>query len=509
MPLYHTSTNPAAMAQAAMNSATQAAASQQKRTTTTTKGDFWDDLYKGARAVSGIMGAADDAMGMYDKLRTRNAYDDVSKLFGEGGFEAIQNNPDMQDYWHSQALGQFVKDRASNQKGYTDMLKSMDESADRLYQNWRMQAMGVRDAWQSGDMRSFMPMMSELVANSPLPYRLEDNGNGVFRVMFRSDRHGGWTDTGRTLSPEEAFTEMNNVLRGEQMVLRGADMKTLPMNMAFNEAARRSYWGTMMGNAENRLDPKKQIPLYDARGRMAGIGVIQNPLNDYNAGPQLVVFGRNGRQMGVFDGYADAMRAGLSPIKPEKTASSESAGQPGPGSAAHIAMLNAGYVWDKNQKWYFKAGADADGKPQADYSQPASYEVYRVTALRNGGAVGGIREDPSAGLFDDADQTADQRRPDPPSIPDKPDPLPVSQNLSSLKVDGNTEVVRIRTYPDEQWAVIGEDGQPIPVSREEAERIYAMKDAMEKAEAAKRGPLFSLPRRRENADGSMSLVRVQ
>lgn len=52
-------------------------------------------------------------------------------------------------------------------------------------------------------------------------------------------------------------------MRLPQTILRGAEMKQQPFNAAFNAAARRSYWGTMMGNAENRLDPKKQIPLYD------------------------------------------------------------------------------------------------------------------------------------------------------------------------------------------------------------------------------------------------------
>lgn len=328
MPLYKPNSNPAALAQSAMSGATQAAASQTKQTTVNVKkeSNFWDDLYEGAaalnmgaRAVGGMVDAAEGAWNMYDKYKLRDAYDNIDKAFGKGGFEAIQNNPDMQDYWHNQALGQFVKDRANNEKGRLEMLKSMDDAADKIYQNWRTEAMSVREAYNSGDMQKFMPMMQQLAANSPLPYRLETDGSGKFKVMFRSDQHGGWTDTGRTMTPQEAFNEVNNVLKGEQMVLRGVDMKLSPANEAFISAAKRSYWGTVIGNAENRIDPKKQIPLYDASGRVAGIGVIQNPVDNYNAGPKLIVFGGNGKQLGMFDGYDGVMRAGLSPFKPGKT----------------------------------------------------------------------------------------------------------------------------------------------------------------------------------------------
>ena len=335
MPLYKNSGNLPAMAQSAMSGATQAAASQTKQTTTIQKkeGNFWDDLYKGAmafgavgRGLSGMVNAAEDAWNMYDKYKLRDAYDNIDKAFGEGGFEAIQNNPDMQDYWHSQALGQFVKDRANNEKGRLEMLKNMDNMSDKMYQDWRTQAMSAREAFDSGNMQQFMPLMQQLSAASPLPYRLEPDESGNFKVIFRSDQHGGWTDTGRTLTPQEAMGEVNNVLRGEQMILRGVDMKPSPANEAFTRAARRSYWGTVTGNAENRIDPKKQIPLYDASGKASGIGIIQNPVDDYNAGPKLVVFGRDGRQIGVFDGYDGAMRAGLSPFKPEKAKGGAGAG---------------------------------------------------------------------------------------------------------------------------------------------------------------------------------------
>lgn len=478
MPLYKTSSNPAVLAQSAMNSATQAAASQTKQTTTKVKkeSNFWDDLYKGAaalnmgaRAVSGIVDTAEGVWDMYDKYKLRDAYDSIDKAFAEGGFEAIQNNPDMQDYWHSQALGQFVKDRANNEKGRLEMLNNMDAVSDKKYQDWRLHAMSAREAFDSGDMQQFMPLMRQLAADSPVPYRLEPDNSGNFKVLFRSDQHGGWVDTGRTMTPREAMDEVNNVLRGEQMILRGVDMKLSPANAAFTNAARKAYWGTVMGNAENRLDPKKQIPLYDASGKMSGIGVIQNPVDDYNAGPKLVVFGRNGSQIGMFDGYDEAMRAGLSPFRPENKGRGDT--KVGPGGTPHIAMLNAGYVWDKNQKWYFKAGVDADGKPQADFSQPADMELYRAIVGRYGGVAQGIdgtgvthgtsKGDP-AGILGQRRQATPQgvQRPAPPNIPRRentPSQRPNTGQLILYSKNGTS-----------QWGIIGEDGRPQDITPDEA-----------------------------------------
>lgn len=327
MTLYKPLSSPAQMAQSAMSAATQAAAAQTKQTTTTVKkeSNVWDDIYKGAvslaavgRGIDSLVGAADSAWSMYNEHKLRSAYDDVSKAFGEGGFESIQRNPDMQDYWHAQAVGQFVKDRAATEKGRLEMLKSMDDVADKQYQDWRIQAMTVNKAFKSGDMQQFVPLMEQLSAKSPLPYRLEGTQDGKFKILFRSDQHRGWTETGRLLTPQEAMNEVNTVLQGEQSILRGLDGKLHPVNPAFNAAAARYYWGTVMGNAENRIDPKKQIPLYDSSGNIAGMGVIQNPVDDYSAQPRLLVFDRRGRQVGMYDGMDGVFRAGMSPYKPQK-----------------------------------------------------------------------------------------------------------------------------------------------------------------------------------------------
>lgn len=385
MALYKTGINPSQMAQSAMNAATQAAASQTKQTTTKVKkeGNVWDDIYKGAaavaavgRGVNSLVDAAGSAWDMYDQYKLRSAYDDVSKTFGQGGFESIQNNPDMQDYWHAQAVGQFVKDRAGTEKGRLEMLKSMDAAADKQYQDWRVQAMTINKAFQSGDMQQFMPLMEQLAATSPLPYRLEGTQDGKFSVLFRSDQHQGWTATGQVITPQEAMNEVNKVLQGEQSVLRGLDGKLHPVNPGFNAAAARYYWGTVMGNAENRLDPKKQIPLYDSDGNVVGLGVIQNPVDDYGAQPRLLVFDRRGRQVGVYDGMEGILQAGMSPYRPAK--------QKGSGEEKNTEkkfnklvdqhMARAGFLKDEKQGWWYNIRTDDSGKQVPDYPRPATQD---------------------------------------------------------------------------------------------------------------------------------------
>ena len=378
MPLYKQN-NAAELAQSAMSGATQAMAAQTKATGTRTEkeSNFWDDLNKGAAAVAyvgrgldGLTKAADGAWNMYDKYKLRDAYDSVDKAYSEGGIDAIQNNPNMQDYWHSKAFGQFMLDRANNEKGRLEMMQNMDAAADKMYQDWRVQAMGVRQAYGSGDMQKFVPMMQQLSTNSPLPYKLEPSDNGNFKVLFRSDEKGGWADTGRTMTPQEAMGEVDNVLRGEQSMLRGVDGKTVPVNLAFNKAAVKSYWMTQIGNAENRTDPKRQIPLYNSEGKPTGLGIIQNPLDDYSIGPKLLVYGNGGRQVGTFDGYDGAMKAGYIPFAPPKGKGGAKGGAAGEGGGysltqGDIHMLQ-GYATTKNEM----------GEKEVDHGTAAFLEQF-------------------------------------------------------------------------------------------------------------------------------------
>ena len=328
MALYKTGINPSQMAQSAMNAATQAAASQTKQTTTKVKkeGNVWDDIYKGAAAVAAVgkgvnslVDAAGSAWDMYDQYKLRDAYDAVSKAFAQGGFESIQNNPDMQDYWHTQAVGQFVKDRASTEKGRLEMLKSMDAAADKLYQDWRVQAAYAEDAFKSGNMQRFMPAMQRLSEITPMPHRLVPTGDGNFKVLFRSDKHyGEFVETGQILTPQQTVDMMRSVRDGETYVLKGLDGKLHPTNPFYNSVAARNWWGTVMGNSENSLDPNKQRVCYK-NGKPYAVAVLQNRVDDYMKRSQYKVFSlSDGRSLGIADGVPGLLQMGLSPFTPKK-----------------------------------------------------------------------------------------------------------------------------------------------------------------------------------------------
>lgn len=400
MPLYHNNgANMPQLAQQAIGSATSAMAAQQKQTTTTTKRDtdFWDDLYKGARAlnaganaVSTLTNTADNVWGMYDKYKLRDAYNEINKAYAEGGLPAIQNSQNMQDYHHMQALGQFLKDRANTQKGYNEMLKGMEAQADKLYQNWRLQAKSVREAWESGDMQRYMPLMQQLVASSPLPYRLELDGQGNFKEMFRSDEAGGWTATGRIITPQEAFDEMNKVWRGEQTVLRGVDMKPSPLNELFIMAALRAYWGTNAGNHENMVDPKKQTPLYDKNGNFGGVAITLNPMGEgeYDKDSQVYVYGKDNQLIGVFNGINGVMSAGLSPYRPAGAGKGGAGGSAG-GSGRY--SLSSGDVSILNK--YATRTDPETGEKTTDYGTAAFLEgLVRQTGLTPTAAIAAFEE---------------------------------------------------------------------------------------------------------------------
>lgn len=367
-----------------MSSATGAMAHQQRQETRTTtrKTSFWDDLYKGARAVGAVAGAADHIAGaadkgvkLYDDIKVKGAYDDIAKAFQDGGFDALQNNPDLLgDYHHSLALGKFFQDRSNSEKGRLEMIKKMDEAAERQYQDFRLGAMGVQQAWDKKDINGFNNGMVQLMGSFPSPYKYEVDSNGNFNEMFRSDKDMGWTATGRTFTGQQMLDNMQGILRGEQMILRGVDMKPTPHNEAFNRAARANYWNTVIGNQNKRADPKAYTPLYDRNGNVTGMALIQNPWqgedgkSGYGLNAQIEVFDTgNGKLKGRFNSFDEVARLGLSHMAPKKavakgggksggTAKGNGGSGLGLGPKAdpgfHRFMVDNGCTWNATQKAY-------------------------------------------------------------------------------------------------------------------------------------------------------------
>lgn len=320
MPLYkQNGANTVQLAQSAMSGAVNSASSMQRERTVEHKreSNLLEDIGQAAQIAGNVIGAVDKGWNLYDRYKERAAYDNISKAYSEGGMEAIENNPDLQDYWHAKAAGQFFQDRAKSEKGQAEMMANLDKRIAKIYDDWRVKAYSVRNAYENKDMERYMAGMEDLVASAPMPYRLKTDGNGNFRELFRSDKDMGWVETGRTYSPEQAFEIMNGILRGEQMVIKGAEMKPSIENERFMQEARRRFMATDMGNQLNRIDPKKQMPLYDRNGNLAGIGVPQSRLDDYNAAPYLQVYDMNSKKaLGTFDGLDSLMQStGLSPFR--------------------------------------------------------------------------------------------------------------------------------------------------------------------------------------------------
>lgn len=389
------------MAQAAMSGATQAAASQTKETKTVVKKDnsLMDDIYKGAatvalvgRGLDSITDAAQGAMKLYDQQKLRSAYDEVDKAYRDGGMGAVQQLDT--NFWNNTAIGQFMKDRANNEKGRLEMLSSMDAVADKQYQDLRPMALQAAKLYQSGNIEQFMPLMQTISEKFSMPYKLEPSQNGGFKLLFRSDEKGGWTDTGRTMTGDEAYSELSKMMRGEQMIIRGMNGELLPVNRDVQMGIIRNMWNTQEINAANRTDPKKLIPLYDKNGNVGGFARIQNPIptpedpDAYGKNSQVMAFDNNGQGIGTFDGYEGIMKYGLSPFAPKKGKGGDGGASSGMGPKHpqfHQAMLSSGYIWSDKQRGYFRASQDADGKWQPDLSQPASPEFMSAVAHRAGG----------------------------------------------------------------------------------------------------------------------------
>lgn len=344
MPLYKPNSNPAALAQSAMSGATQAAASQTKQTTVNVKkeSNFWDDLYKGAaalnmgaRAVGGVVNAVEDAKSLYDAHKVRSAYDDVAKAYEQGGLESIQNNPDMQDYWHNKAINQFMADRLSTEKGRLETKQNIQKFAAMLYQDFRVGALRLNEAYNKGDMLGFASEMERLTASQPTPHRLKNLGDGTFAVYFRSDRDGDFVDTGERMSAKQALELVNKHYRGETYVMSGVDMKLTPMNREYELAVGKSALATMEGNAQNGANPSKDIILYDRRtGRIGGWAVVQNAVRDPTTGlsgyghkPIYLVYGMDGKFLGKHEGLDGLARGtNFTHLKPDKAKGGSSAG---------------------------------------------------------------------------------------------------------------------------------------------------------------------------------------
>lgn len=476
--------------------------------------DIGFNFLRGAQAVGqGIrqsQALESERMALDDEKGVRAAYEQIAGAVGPtGDVSVLDGNPLLNTRHGTIAAGKFFADRANTEASRLQMLQNMGKADDTFYRNtFRPLAMAAQEAYQAGDTQRFGGIMSQLSAASPFPYRYRANSDGTLSEFFRSSKDGGWVDTGEKLTPDQALQALRDIMSGEQNVLGGADMRTRTVNPRFLAMAARYKMGTILDNADALADQNRWIPL--TKGGKTIWVVPQNRHDDYTAGPAYRIVDDSGQMGGMVESLDALLKKGwiradvAADLVYKRRRAVESGKGGGLGSSPGDqmmtdALLRAGYVYDKNYKRWFKTKEDLDGKPQPDYARPLSQAEYQEIAGRMSGSdpLGYLgtgtagKASPSAV----APASGVRRSPDRakgvlgiwrPSAESES-----SQASQATRASENAgQVVRLSSWPEERWAVIGEDGRALPVSREEAVSLYEQQARQEKEQAAAREPWF-------------------
>lgn len=241
---------------------------------------------------------------------TNKAYEYIAgKLGSSGDLSALDGDSILNTRHGVQAMGNFMLDRANTEQSRLAMLKNMETADDQFYQNtFRPLAFAAQEAYQSGDMRKFGQIVSELSAKSPLPYKYELGQDGNFTESFRSSKEGRFIDTGERMTPQQVFEQLNGIMAGEQRVLRGANMQMHAVNPRFLEASARYKMGTILGNAQALSNPNQWIPL--TKGGKTIYVIPQNRHDDYSVGPSYRIVDDKGGMGGMVGSLDDLMNQG-------------------------------------------------------------------------------------------------------------------------------------------------------------------------------------------------------
>lgn len=170
---------------------------------------YGDDPWRNAMQGVGFLGDAMRTGQQIGEVRheqderdaTNKAYEYITgKLGGSGDLSALDGDSILNTRHGVQAMGKFMLDRANTEQSRLSMLKNMEAADDQFYQKtFRPLAFEAQKAYQSGDMRRFGQIVSELSAKSPLPYKYELGQDGDFAESFRSSKEGKFIDTGEQI----------------------------------------------------------------------------------------------------------------------------------------------------------------------------------------------------------------------------------------------------------------------------------------------------------------------
>lgn len=316
------------------------------------------------------------------------AYEYIAGKVGTGDISALGNDPILFTRHGAKATSRFMDDRLKTESSRLQMLKNKDEANDHLYRNTlRPLAFKAQEAFKKNDMQLFGQIAGELSAKFPFPYRYSLGQDGNFVEEFRSSKAGKFVDTGERMTPQQAFDSINRMLAGEQRVLRGANMEMHYVNPDFLAAAARYQLGTIADNAAALGDPNRYLT-FTKNGHTIHV-VPQNRHDDYSAAPAYLVLDDSGNMGGMIGSLEDLMRQGYRPLEVQAKDAQLRRTIAGPqkGSAEarqaewdriNRAMVNAGFVFDKDTRYWYAIRDDGMGKQVPDLSKPAPQLLYQT-----------------------------------------------------------------------------------------------------------------------------------
>lgn len=357
--------------------------------------DGWGTVYQGLAFLGNAMRQG-QAIGTERRRRDEedglnNAYNYIAgKIGNQGDVSLLDSDPILNTRQGTQALGMFMTDRANTETSRLKMLKTMDAANDHYYQNTiRPLAFAAQEAFKAGDLQRFGQVAGELSSKAPYPYRLIPGQDGHFDVEFRSDQAGGWSRTGERVAPQQVMGEIDKLMAGEQQVLAGANMQARPVNQRYLASAARYQMGTILGNAQNMANPQSWIPLQ--KGNKVVYAIPQNRHDNYAVGPSFRIL-EEGKASFMVEGLDKLIEQGYRPVVgsgknrastgKRKKADSDIFNTKEGKEIFHRMLMQAGYAYDKDQKWYYRTdGVDEEGKLRLNYSKPATEEV--LMGIRN------------------------------------------------------------------------------------------------------------------------------
>lgn len=311
----------------------------------------------------------------------------VGKLGPSGDLSALENDPILFTRHGAQAAGKVVGDRMNTEKYRLEFFKNREAGDQKYLESFFMpQVNAAMQAFNKGDMASYSALINDVSASFPAPYKTRVRPDGNFDVLFRSDQHGDWVKKD-VMTPQEVNAQLADMMNGTQNVVMGADMKPHPVNTRLLSMMARYRMGTAKKNAENLQDPSKWLTL-TKNGHTIRV-VPQNRHDDYSGGVNWMVLDDSGKMGGMVGSLEDLMRQGYRPLevqaKDAQLRRSIAGSQKGSAEAKQAewdrinrAMVNAGFVFDKDTRYWYAIRDDGMGKQVPDLTKPAPQLLYQT-----------------------------------------------------------------------------------------------------------------------------------